>query len=181
MAEGKSKIDQAGLGKKVLAMREDLTCSEIADIINTKYLPAGMEPINAMTIARYCVAHGITDRRNNVTKKVKSFNSLEESYKVRDRVYRHCDKLDQIMDECKDDEEKLSELASISNAKLNALKTLQALNESVSKIQAEQLRVENVRRAVQVIINVLREFPEAYAEVMKRLREHQDYDLIRSL
>ena len=58
-----SKLDKWGIGDRVLAMREHLTCVEIADEVNMRYRPAGEELVNRMTISRYCNAHGITDRR----------------------------------------------------------------------------------------------------------------------
>ena len=48
-----NKLDKWHIGDRVLAMREHLTCAEIADEVNMRYRPAGEPPINRMTISRY--------------------------------------------------------------------------------------------------------------------------------
>lgn len=180
MAE--SKIDKMQIGRKVLALRKDLTCEEVADIVNQQYLPAGMTPINAMTISRYCTSHGMMDMEyNNISKGVTHFDSLGEAEKVRKRLVRHTNKLEALLDELKEDEEKLSEIASISNAYLNACKQLESLNESVSKIQKEQLGIAKVRKVLEVVIEALNKYPEVRAEVFDRLRKSEVYDTIRAI
>ena len=120
MAEPKSKIDKLGIGARVLELRKELTCEEVADIVNAKFLPAGEEPLNKMTVSRYCIAHGMTDmERNDISKAVSRFSPLDEAVKLRDRVLARIRRTEMLLDEIKDDEEKLSELASINNAYIN--------------------------------------------------------------
>lgn len=179
---GKSKIDEYGLGNRVITLRKTLTCEEIADEINRLYLPAGAEPLNKMTISRYCIAHGLTDmERNDITKGVTRFDSLAESWSVRNRLVKHTNKLARIIDELKEDEEKLSELASISNAYLNSCKQLQELNVRVSQIQKEQLGLEKVRRILSVMLEVLVKYPQVKAEIYKKFAENDLMDTIRSV
>lgn len=171
-----------GIGGKVLAMRRDLTCEEIADEINRRYLPAGEEPVTKMTVSRYCTAHGMTDmQRNNITKSVTHFDSLVEAQKVRNRLVKHTNKLSDLLDELKEDEEKLSEIASISNAYLNCCKQLSELNRTVSQIQREQLGLQKVRKVLSVVISLLEKYPEVKAQVFEELRKSEVYDTIRSI
>lgn len=177
-----SKIDQMGLGARVLSLRKTLTCEEVADVINKQHLPAGVEPINKMTVSRYCTAHGLTDmERNDITKGVTRFDALAEAWQVRNRLVRHTNKLGKILEELKEDEEKLSEIGSISNAYLNSCKFLNDLNVSVSKIQKEQLGVDKVRKVLGVVIDTLNKYPAVKAEVFEKLRESEVFDTIRSL
>ena len=177
-----SKIDQMGLGARVLSLRKTLTCEEVADVINKQHLPAGVEPINKMTVSRYCSAHGMTDmERNDITKGVTRFDALAEAWQVRNRLVRHTNKLGKILEELKEDEEKLSEIGSISNAYLNSCKFLNDLNVSVSKIQKEQLGVDKVRKVLGVVIDTLNKYPAVKAEVFEKLRESEVFDTIRSL
>lgn len=179
MAE--SKIDKLGLGQRVLALRKDLTCEEIADEINKKYLPEGVEPLNKMTVSRYCANHGMAGiERNDISKGVTRFNALDEAWGVRNRLIRHTNKLRDILDNLKDDEEKLSEISSISNAYLNSCKYLQELNVSVSKIQKEQYGVEKVRKVLLIFLEVLNKYPDARAEAFERLRNSDVYEIIKS-
>lgn len=177
-----SKIDTLGIGAKVLALRKDLTCEEIADEINERYLPVGAEPITKMAVSRYCTAHGMTDmERNDISKDVTHFDSLAETKKVRDRVVRHANKLSQLMEDIKQDEEKLSELSSISNAYLSTLTMQQKMNKEVSRIQVEQLGVEKVRKVINLILSVLSKYPAVRAEVFEKVRESDVYETIRSV
>lgn len=177
-----SKIDSLGLGARVLTLRKELTCEEVADIINTQYLPAGAEPLNKMTVSRYCSAHGITDmERNDITKSVTRFDALEEAINVRNRLVKRTNKMERLLDDIKEDEEKLSELSSVNNAYLNCCKLLQDLNESVSKIQKEQLGIDKVRMVLREFISTLDKYPEVKADVFARLRESAVYDTIRAL
>ena len=179
---GQSKIDKMGLGPKVLALRQDLTCEEIADEINARYLPAGAEPVNKMTISRYCTAHGLTDmQRNDISKSVTRFDALSEAWKVRDRLLKHSNRLSKLIDELKEDEEKLSEVASISNAYLNSCKQLNDLNESVSRIQKEQLGLAKVRQVLAVVIGTLEKYPSVRAEIFEKLRNSEVYETIRAI
>lgn len=176
------KIDKMGLGARVLEWRKYLTCEEIADEINRKYLPAGMEPLNKMTVSRYCTDRGMTDMdRNDIKKDLTRFDCLSESWDVRNRLLKHNSKLQKLWDNIKEDEEKLSELASISNAYLKSCDQLQTLNERVSKLQKEQLGVEKVRKAMRLLIETLEKYPEVKADYFQRLRESDLYDLIRSI
>ena len=163
-------------------MRENLTCEEIADEINRNYLPAGVEPLNKMTISRYCTSHGMTDMdRNDISKSLTKFDSLAESWSVRNRLVKHTNKLAKLIDELKEDEEKLSELASISNAYLNSCKQLQELNIKVSQIQKEQLGLEKVRRILSVMLEVLVKYPQVKSEIYKKFQENDLMDTIRSV
>ena len=181
MANG-SKIDEYKLGARVLELRNSLTCEEIADTINRMYLPAGADPINKMTVSRYCIAHGKTDmERNDITKSVTRFDALKEACAVRDRILRHTNKLGRILDNLKSDEEKLSEIGSISNAYLNSCKYQQDLNVQVSKIQKEQLGLDKVRRILTVMLEVLVKYPQVKAEIYQKFRDNDLMDTIRSV
>lgn len=182
LAQPKSKIDKLGLGNRVLSLRKDLTCEEVADIINKQYLPAGAEPLNKMTVSRYCSDHGLTDmERNDITKGVTRFNALSEAWSVRNRLIRHTNKLGKILDDLKEDEEKLSEISSISNAYLNSCKFLEDLNESVSKIQKEQLGLEKVRKVLMIFLEILNKYPQVKSEVFERLRKSDAYEIVHSI
>lgn len=179
---GQSKIDKMGLGAKVLALRQELTCEEIADEINARWLPAGAEPVNKMTISRYCQDHGMTDmQRNDISKGVTHFDALGEAWKVRDRLVRRTNKLEKFLDEIHEDEEKLSEYASINNAYLNCCRQLNDLNESVSKIQKEQLGLQKVRQVLSVVLDVLNKYPSVRAEIFEQLRNSEVYETIRAV
>lgn len=179
---GLSKIDKMGLGAKVLALRQDLTCEEIADEINARYLPAGAEPVNKMTISRYCTSHGMTDmQRNDISKSLTRFDALSEAWKVRDRLLKHSNRLSKLIDELKEDEEKLSEISSISNAYLNSCKQLNDLNESVSRIQKEQLGLQKVRQVLGAVLQTLEKYPSVRAEIFEKLRNSEVYETIRAI
>lgn len=183
MAETKkSKIDEYNLGKRILTLRQTLTCEEIADEVNRLYLPAGAEPINKMTVSRYCSSHGLTDMgRNDISVATNRFDALKEAWAVRNRLVKHTNKLAKIVDELKQDEEKLSELASISNAYLNSCRLQQELNEKVSKIQKEQLGLEKVRLILSTILEVLVKYPQVKAEIYKKFADNDLMDTIRSV
>lgn len=177
-----SKLDKWHIGDRVLAMREHLTCAEIADEVNMRYRPAGEPPVNRMTISRYCTSHGMYDKgRNDISVAAKHFDTLEEAEKVRKRLVKHANRIGEIWERIKDDEEKLSELSSISNAYMNALKQLQELNVSVSKIQKEQLGMEKVRKVLSVMLSVLDKYPEVKAQIFEELRQSEVYDTIRAI
>lgn len=179
---GVSKIDKLGIGGKVLALRKDLTCEEIADEINARYLPAGAEPVNKMTISRYCAAHGMPDMQyNNISKKVVRFDALEEAWAVKNRLERQCNKLEKFLERIKEDEEKLSEYASINNAYLNSCSRLNDLNESVSRIQKEQLGLQKVRRVLSVIMGALEKHPAVKSEVYEQLRNSEVFETIQAI
>ena len=177
-----SKIDKMGVGRKVLTMRKTLTCSEIADIVNERYLPAGEQPISMMAVSRYCTSHGMADmERNDISKDVTHFDALGEAEKVRRRLVKHSNKLESMIDDLKEDEEKLSELSSISNAYLASLRQLEDLNESVSKIQKEQLGLTQVRKVLQAVLDTLNKYPQVRTEVFEKLRQSDVYDTIRAI
>ena len=179
---GQSKIDKLGLGGKVLALRKDLTCEEIADEINRRYLPAGAEPVNKMTVSRYCIAHGMTDmERNDISKSLTRFDALGEAKKVRDRLERRTNKLERFLDEIKEDEEKLSEYASINNAYLNCCTKLNELNKSVSEIQKEQLGLQKVRQVLGAVLSTLEKYPSVRSEIFEKLRNSEVYETIRAI
>lgn len=178
----KYRIDELGLGRKVLELRKTLTCEEVADVINRESLPAGEQPLNKMTISRYCAAHGLTDvGRNDVATAVNRFNALSEAWSVRNRLVRHTNKLSRILDNLKDDEEKLSEISSISNAYLHSCKFLEDLNESVSRIQKEQLGIQKVRKVLEVFLKILDRYPQVKAEVFEELRRSDMFETIRAI
>ena len=178
----KYKIDELGLGKRVLELRKTLTCEEVADVVNREYLPAGEQPLNKMTVSRYCSAHGLTDvGRNDVSAAVNRFNALSEAWSVRNRLVRHTNKLGKILDNLKDDEEKLSEISSISNAYLNSCKFLEDLNESVSRIQKEQLGIQKVRKVLEVFLKILDRYPQVKNEVFEELRRSDMFETIRAI
>ncbi len=179
---GQSKIDKMGLGAKILALRKDLTCEEIADEINARWLPAGAEPVNKMTVSRYCTSHGLTDmNRNDISKSLTRFDALGEAWKVRDRLVKRTNKMEKFLDEIREDEEKLSEYASINNAYLNCCKQLNDLNESVSRIQKEQLGLQKVRRVLGVVLDTLNKYPSVRAEIFEQLRNSEVYETIRAV
>jgi len=178
-----SKIDQWGAGKDVLALRQSMSCEEIATIINKKYRPPGEEPLNKITVKRYCEKHLTAVELANIDKGIElaRFDVLGEALKLRKRLDKHSDKLQKVIDNLQADEEKLSELASISNAYIKSIEALQTLNERASKLQKEQLGVEKVRKALRLLMDVLNRYPEVKAEFYRELRESEDYDLIRSI
>ena len=181
MAKRDNKIERYALGDKVLELRKSLTCAEVANIINRKYLPKNAEPLSTMAISRYCSSKGVTDVENKNVSKAIYFDALEEAHKVRDRVLKHENRLVEVYDNLKENEEKLSELASISNAILNTYRLHQELNERVSKIQKEQLGLEKVRKALRLLMNTLDSYPEVKAEFFAKLRDAEEYDIIRSI
>lgn len=179
---GVSKIDKLGIGGKVLALRKDLTCEEIADEINARYLPAGAEPVNKMTISRYCAAHGMPDMQyNNISKKVVRFDALEEAWAVKNRLEKQCNKLEKFLERIREDEEKLSEYASINNAYGNCISRLNDLNESVSRIQKEQLGLAKVRQVLGIVLDILNKYPSVRAEIFEQLRNSEVYETIRAV
>lgn len=176
-----NKIEKYALGNKVLELRKTLTCAEVAQVINRKYLPKNAKPLSTMAISRYCSSKGITDIENKGVSKAIYFDSLEEAHKVRDRVIKHENRLVDVYNNLKENEEKLSELASISNAILNTYRLHQELNERVSKIQKEQLGLEKVRKALRLLLNTLDKYPEVKAQFFTELRNAEEYDIIKSI
>ena len=176
----RNAIDQFGLGEKVLMLRRNLTLQEVADRIN-KLTPEGAPNIGVSQVQKYCEKHGVNTPQTSPLKiaRRQNFNSLAEAWEVRNRVVRHAKKLEQIVDQMKDDQEKLSEIASISNAFLNACKCLQDLNKSVSKIEKEHLGHEQVRKVLKTLLDVLDEFPEVKARFLEKMRESTAYDTIK--
>lgn len=94
---------------------------------------------------------------------------------------RHTNKLGRILDNLKDDEEKLSEISSISNAYLHSCKFLEDLNESVSRIQKEQLGIQKVRKVLEVFLKILDRYPQVKAEVFEELRRSDMFETIRAI
>ena len=176
----RSAIDTLGLGEKVLQLRRNLTLEEVADRIN-KIKPEGTPNIGISQIAKYCEKHGVNPSRQSITKVVKSMhiNTLEDAVAVQTRVARHVRKLEHVVDKVKDDEEKLSEIASISNAYLNACKCLLDVNRTISKIEKEHLGHDKVRKVLKTLLEVLEEFPEVKTRFFEKLRESTVYDTIK--
>lgn len=182
MANTVCKIDEYKLGARILELRNTLTCEEIADTVNRYYLPAGASPINKMTVSRYCTSHGLTDmQRNDITKNMTRFDSLKEACAIRDRVIKRINKTEKRLDRLKDDEEKLSELASAENSHLNYLKALMDFNSEISRIQKEQLGLDKVRRILSIILDTLRKYPQVKAEVYKKFQDSDLMETIRSV
>ena len=119
--------------------------------------------------------------RNHLTKAVEHFDALAEAKKVRNRLTKHTNKMELLLDELKEDEEKLSEIASISNAYLNSCKQLAELNRTVSQIQKEQLGLQKVRKVLGVVIEILDRYPEVKSQVFEELRKSEVYDTVRSI
>ena len=180
VGRGRNAIDQFGLGEKVLMLRRNLTLQEVADRIN-KLTPEGTPNIGVSQIQKYCEKHGVNAPQVGAlaAARKQNFNSLAEAWEVRNRVVRHAKKLERIVDQMKDDEEKLSEIASISNAFLNACKCLQDLNKSISKIEKEHLGHEKVRKVLKTLLEVLDEFPEVKARFLEKMRESTAYETIK--
>ncbi len=176
----KSAIDQLGIGERVLMLRRNLTLEEVADRIN-KEVPEGTPRINEAMISRYCKQHGleVDNRSNRIDAARISYNSLAEAVSVKERVARHVRKLEKIVDKIKDDKEKLSEIASISNAYLHSCKVLQDVNMSISKIQKEHFGHEKVRKVLKALLAVLEEYPEVKIKFFEKLRESAVYDTIK--
>ena len=173
-------IDQLGLGDRVLMLRRNLTLEEVADRIN-KLKPEGAPNIGISQISKYCEKHGVSGAQGKLVTMARrqNFNSLEEAWDVHNRVVRHSKKLERIVDELKDDEEKLSEIASISNAYLNACKCLLEVNKSVSRIEKEYLGHEKVRKVLKTLLEVLEEFPDVKTRFLEKMRESTAYETIK--
>lgn len=173
-------IDQLGLGERVLMLRRNLTLEEVADRIN-KLKPEGAPNIGISQISKYCEKHGVSGAQGKLVTMARrqNFNSLEEAWDVHNRVVRHSKKLERIVDELKDDEEKLSEIASISNAYLNACKCLLEVNKSVSRIEKEYLGHEKVRKVLKTLLEVLEEFPDVKTRFLEKMRESTAYETIK--
>lgn len=176
----RSAIDQFGLGDKVLALRRNLTLQEVADRIN-KLTPEGAPNIGVSQISMYCQKHGVAGRDKRLSKALtkQHFDSLKEAWSVRDRVLKHVRKLDGIVDQIKDNEERLTDIAAISNAYLNACKGLQDINKSISKIEKEHLGHEKVRIVLKTLLNTLDEYPDVKSRFLEKMRESTAYETIK--
>ncbi|MBR1581181.1 MAG: hypothetical protein IJ668_11930 [Selenomonadaceae bacterium] len=161
-------------------LRRNLTLEEVADRIN-KLKPEGAPNIGISQISKYCEKHGVSGAQGKLVTMARrqNFNSLEEAWDVHNRVVRHSKKLERIVDELKDDEEKLSEIASISNAYLNACKCLLEVNKSVSRIEKEYLGHEKVRKVLKTLLEVLEEFPDVKTRFLEKMRESTAYETIK--
>ena len=180
LSSGRSAIDQLGLGDRVLTLRRNLTLEEVTDRIN-KFVPEGAPRIGVSQVALYCKKHGVlpSEKNNRVVPKVLHIDSLKEAWDVRTRVLRHVRKLEGIVDDIKDDQEKLSEIASISNAYLSACRCLQDINRAVSKIEKENLGHDKVRKVLKTLLEILDEYPEVKTRFMEKLRESAVYETIK--
>lgn len=176
-----SAIDQLGLGEKVLALRRNLSLEEVTDRIN-KLKPPEAPNIGISQVHYYCQKHGVAgDNRisRNRVSKMQAFNSLDDAIEVRDRIIRHSKKLEHIVDQIKEDEEKLSEIAGISGAYLNACKCLLEVNKNISRIEKEHLGHEKVRKVLKTLLEILDEFPDVKTRFMEKLRESTVYETIK--
>ena len=174
----KPVIEQYGLGEKVLALRRNLTLEEVADRIN-KLLPEDAPRIGIAQIQRFCMKHGVTGNNQLTPAKLKRFDSFNDAVDVRDRIIKHSKKLEHIVDQIKEDEEKLSEIAGISAAYINSCKCLLEVNKTISKIEKEHLGHEKVRKVLKTLLEILDEFPEVKTRFMEKLRESTVYDTIK--
>lgn len=176
----RSAIDQFGLGEKVLILRRNLTLEEIADRIN-RLTPEGAPNISISQISKYCEKHGVSADKKSLTRTLKplNINSVEEAVSVKARVQRHVRKLEDIVDQVKDDQERLSEIAAISNAYLAACKTLLEVNKTISKIEKEHYGHDKVRKVLKTLLQTLDEFPEVKVRFMERMRESSVYETIK--
>lgn len=171
-------IEQYGLGEKVLALRRNLTLKEVTERIN-KFVPEGAPRIGISQIHQYCVKHGETGSRQLSVAKLKKFDSFNDAVDVRDRILRHTRKLDSIIEQIKEDEERLSEISSVSNAYLNACKCLLEVNKAISRIEKEHLGHDKVRKVLKTLLEILDEFPDVKTRFMEKLRESTVYDTIK--
>lgn len=174
-----SKIETYGLTDTVRELR--LVCgftqAQAAEVINEKYLPEGAEPITTMTVSRWEKENGISVDTRSSLRGIQRLNSLDAAYKVKNRVEKHVQKLSGIIDELRHNEEKLSELASISNAYMGALKQLDAINLTISKIQAEALKTEKVKVLLTTLTAVLDKYPAVKAEFLMKIKSEDEYGL----
>ena len=173
-------LDRYNLEDEVRRIASKMSLSDAWREINTHYLPPDCPPLTIQAFYYYCKSRGIVSAIPTSQNIKTSFDSLLEANAVRSRVIKHTRKLSKIIDELKK-EERLSEVATISNAYINACKQLAALNESVSKIRKEQLATEKVRLVLKALLEVLSNYPEVKTEFMEKLRELELYDTIRYL
>lgn len=178
-----SKIEQLGLSEKVLELRQNLSLEKTAEVINTKYLPDGAEPINAMTILRW-------ERANNAVPEVQGqapvamqqVNAWAEMVTLKNRSEKNIQRLNKLIEELRHDQERLSDLASISNAYVSAMKQHQSITNDIAKFQREMVKVENVKRVVGLMMKILQQYPEVWNEFLLELRKHEEeYQLMNML
>lgn len=173
-------LDQYNLEDEVRRVASKMSLSDAWREINTHYLPSDCPPISIQAFYYYCQKRGIVSARPTSQNVKSSFDPLLEAQSVRSRVIRHTRKLSKFIDELKK-EERLSEVATISNAYLNSCKQLASLNESISKIRKEQLASEKVRLVLKALLEVLSNYPDVKTEFMEKIRELELYDTIRYL
>ena len=176
-----STLDKYNLGDEVRRLAQKMTIKDVADEINLNYLPANEPPLSLHAFYCYCRKHGIRGALPATYQIRQSFDSLSEAHTVRTKLVKHTRKLGKIIDEMQGNDEKLSEIATISNAYVKACDQLSKLNESVSRIQKEQLAIAKVRKVLTVLLEVLDKYPEVKVEFLEKLREMELYDTIRYL
>ena len=177
---GSNAIDKLGLGDKVLTLRRNLTLEEVTDRVN-RIKPKDAPKISISQVSKYCVTHGVCPGNQAVSRLVKSipYNSLEEAIEVKERVVRHVKKLERVVDKVKDDKEKLSEIASISNAYLSSCKCLLDVNKAISNIEKEYYGHERVRKVLKALLDTLEIYPEVKTKFFEKLRDSSVYDTIK--
>jgi len=178
LSVGRSAIDQLGLGERVLALRRNLTLEEVTDRIN-KFVPEGVPRIGITQVHNYCLKHGVKGYNEVSRAKIQAIDALSDAIDVRDRILRHSRKLERIIDQIKEDEGNISEIAGISSAYLNACRCLLEVNKAVVKIEKEHLGHDKVRKVLKTLLEILDEFPEVKTRFMEKLRESTVYETIK--
>lgn len=180
MAE--SKIDQYGLSDKVIELRSTLSLEKTAEIINTKHLPCGAEYINAMTILRWERANGATPDGDRSPSIGDALNPWAEMVTLKNRSEKNIQRLNKIIEELRQDEERLSEVASISNAYVSAMKQHQTVINDIAKYQKEMMRTENIKKVITLMMKILQQYPEVWNEFLLELqRNKEEYELMNML
>lgn len=177
LLESKGKIDRYGLGSHIVRLRKNLSMQETADIINKKYLPDDAEPINRMTISRYerWLEHNDPDYRRPAVYAAnsKALDPWLELRTLKARNQKHMQRLNGLIADLHR-EDKLSEVASISNAYLGAVKQHQAIINDITKYQERLTKVDNVRRVMATMMTILKQYPEVWNEFLTELKKHEE-------
>ena len=181
-----SKIDIFGLADKVLELRNpngrNLSLEKTAEEINAQYLPIGAEAINAMTVQRWEKSNGITYNGNErVSSNGMPINAWAELVALKNRSEKNIQRLNKLIDELRGDQERLSEVASISNAYVSAMKQHQAITNDIAKYQREMLKLENVKRVVNMMMTILQKYPDVWQEFLTELKKHDEYEMMNAL
>lgn len=173
------RIEKLGLTDKVIELRQNLSLERAAEIINTKYLPVGEAPINAMTISRWeKAANAVPEGQASAS----ALNPWAELIALKNRSEKNIQRLNKVIEELRQDEERLSEVATISNAYVTAMKQHQSIVNDIAKIQQQLTKVENVKRVVGLMMKILQQYPEVWNEFLTEIRQHEEeYQLMNML